>query len=164
MRALDLTGQKFARLTAIRPVSSGAQGVRWACVCECGNKTEVVAKSIKGGLVQSCGCLNVEVISRKGKNSTHGLTKSPTYRTWLAMRQRCTYPKSISYRYYGAKGVTVCARWADSFDNFYADMGARPEGKTIDRIDGTKGYEPGNCRWATPLQQVHNRSNMKESR
>jgi hypothetical protein len=88
------------------------------------------------------------------------MTGSPEYITWSGMHMRCGNPKNISYRYYGGKGVKVCERW-NSFENFYADMGPRPEGMTLDRIDPAKDYEPGNCRWATPAQQNRNSSIAK---
>lgn len=84
------------------------------------------------------------------------MTRSPTYNTWQSMLQRCYYSKNISYKYYGARGITVCERWR-VFENFLADMGERPEGTTIDRDDVNGHYEPGNCRWASPTTQRHNR-------
>lgn len=96
--------------------------------------------------------------------ATHGHTRgqagtkriSPTYLTWLAMRSRCFNPKNEKYPMYGARGVTVCERWATSFENFLADMGERPKGTTLDRKDNAKGYEPGNCKWSTPKEQALN--------
>ena len=90
----------------------------------------------------------------------HGLSKTPTYRTWISMHTRCTDPANASFIYYGAKGVSVCERWND-LGNFIADMGMRPEGKTIDRLDNNLGYEPGNCRWATVYEQQRNRRHVK---
>lgn len=89
-------------------------------------------------------------------NVRHGMYKSPLYRSWRSMVVRCTNPNATSYKYYGAIGVAVCERWK-RFQNFYADMGDRPEGSTLDRIDSTKGYEPTNCRWASKKQQARNR-------
>lgn len=90
----------------------------------------------------------------------HGLGGTPTYRSWYSMHDRCINPANESYPHYGAKGVTVCQRW-DSIEAFVADMGLRPDGMTIDRMDRTKGYEPGNCRWATDLEQQRNRDGVK---
>ena len=97
---------------------------------------------------------------KHGHASTKTKKSSPTYRTWNAMTQRCNNPKHAKYWQYGAKGITVHPRWLD-FQNFLADMGERPEGTTIDRIESAKGYEPGNCRWSTPIEQQNNlRSNV----
>lgn len=90
----------------------------------------------------------------------HGLGGTPTYRSWYSMHDRCINPANESYPHYGAKGVTVCQRW-DSIEAFVADMGLRPDGMTIDRMDRTKGYEPGNCRWATPKEQARNRKSAR---
>jgi hypothetical protein len=101
-----------------------------------------------------------------GMKIRHGHTEgdsTPTYRSWEGMKRRCLSPKATNYHLYGAKGVTVCERWL-TFDNFLADMGVRPSGLTLDRIDGSKGYEPGNCRWATRLSQNQNRTFSPEAR
>ena len=96
---------------------------------------------------------------RKGNRNrtTHGMTESPEYNTWKGMKARCTNPKATGYDRYGGAGIMVCKRWLESFENFLEDMGARPEGKTLERVDGTKGYTRGNCRWATKSEQCNNR-------
>lgn len=95
---------------------------------------------------------------RYGKK--HGLWNTPGYRHWRSVVQRCVDPNVDSWRYYGGKGVTVCDRWRE-YANFLADMGPKPPGMQIDRIDGSKGYEPGNCRWVTPTENIRNRSNTR---
>ena len=95
-------------------------------------------------------------IRRKKVRNTVELIRE--YRSWNSMITRCYNPKAASYRYYGGKGIKVCEEWKSNFRAFYKDMGPRPEGTTLDRIDGNKDYEPGNCRWATVKQQIHNRS------
>lgn len=91
---------------------------------------------------------------------THGMSKTGTHKSWESMKQRCLNPNASDYHRYGGRGVTVCSRWKDSFENFLADMGERPEGKSLDRIESEKGYEPNNCKWSTPReQQLNKRSN-----
>jgi hypothetical protein len=155
----DLAGQRFGRLTAIEAerieLSSGRKVMGWRCACDCGAKTLVHAVHLKAGRVGSCGCLNKELTARR--NRTHGRTGTREHRIWKAMIRRC-YNKNVrEYRFYGARGIAVCDRWRSSFENFYADVGRCPEGKSLDRINNDGNYEAGNCRWATPQQQARNR-------
>lgn len=163
----DLTGQTFGRLTVLAEGErSPHKKRRWHCECECGTRTLVIQQHLTGGHTQSCGCLHREIVSawnvantpglKHGHSQLHG-PASPTYQSWKNMVQRCTNPNRVEYRYYGAKGVTVCDRWLASFVSFLEDMGERPEGTSIDRIDPEGNYEPGNCRWATRAQQDANR-------
>lgn len=160
---VDLTGKRFGGLTV-----SGFHGVtggrsrhyKWSCLCDCGATHVVDASHLKTGHVRSCGCKRNELFSLA--KSTHGATRGdkPTveYTTWQSMIARCSNPKSKGFARYGGAGVTVCDRWATSFAAFIADMGPRPTGHSIDRIDNAKGYEPSNCRWATTTEQVRNRA------
>lgn len=157
---LDLTGQRFGLLTAVR--SSRKQGRRtvWFCYCDCGQsvlvRTVLLRRKVRP--VKSCGCLVVQRI--KQANTTHGhkLQKaSRTYSSWQAMLTRCRNPRAKDYPRYGGRGIHVCRRWL-RFENFLADMGIRPQGKSIDRFPDRNGnYERSNCRWATPRQQARNR-------
>lgn len=154
-------GQVFERLTVAEHI--GAPKNRFRCRCACGNETVVQASQLHRGRVGSCGCKRVDTIRARGGRKTHGKWRHPLYATWSAMKARCGNPKSISYGNYGARGVRVCDRWlgADGFPNFLVDMGERPEGMSIDRIDGAKGYEPSNCRWATAAEQSRNARQVK---
>ncbi len=150
----DLAGQQFGRLTAIE-VAVKKPSVTWKCKCICGNTAEVRASYLKSGHTRSCGCLHLE--RAETLNRTHGMTDTGTYRSWVAMRRRCTDKSYRDFHLYGGRGISVCERWMSSFENFLEDMGERPKGRTLDREDNDGNYEPGNCRWATPKEQRENR-------
>lgn len=153
----NLTDQKFGRLYVLFPVRFGKRyKVKWACVCDCGNGISVEGGGLRRG-TGSCGCLQKEKARQSGlANHRHGLTGTHTWYTWQSMKSRCLYRGNIDYWNYGGRGIIVCERWL-TFENFYADMGERPEGQTIDRINMDGNYEPGNCRWATHKQQANNK-------
>ncbi len=162
-------GERYGRLVVLDEadmIHSGNQTHRaLRCLCDCGKETVVRAYSLRQGKTQSCGCYLADIL--KTAPLTHGHTAngswSPTYMTWTAMLARCHNPKNSKYPTYGALGVTVCDRWRGrtGFQAFLDDMGDRPEGLTIDRIDVFGNYEPGNCRWATVAQQSMNKRNPK---
>jgi len=164
MRPLDLHGVVFSRLTAIKKVGKDAHGnLLWLCRCSCGNERTVICDNLRRGLTKSCGCLHREMVAIRAATFrlTHGHARkgliSPTWRSWHCMVLRCKYPSARNYKYYGGRGITVCDRWRESFINFLSDMGERPQGKSIDRINTDGNYEPTNCRWATAKEQVANR-------
>lgn len=153
----DISNIKFGLTTAIEPTGDKKWGVSlWRCACQCGREHIAAVNSLKSGLVKSCGCL--KGIVARGKESAHGLRGTPAYKSWDSMIQRCLNKNSTSYKRYGEAGISVCDKWRD-FPKFLEDMGERPPGTSLDRIDPFGNYEAGNCRWATPTMQSRNKKN-----
>jgi hypothetical protein len=161
----DLTARQFGRLTVTHYSETRGGVAFWFCKCECGTELfEARAGSLRTGDTKSCGCLLRENGARNGRMSAshaHSHSEnggpSPTYNSWAGMLQRCSNPKHKGYSRYGGRGIKVCERW-QKFENFLADMGERPAGKTLDRFPNRDGdYEPGNARWATNAEQSSNR-------
>lgn len=162
----DLTGEKFGRLTVARHIPSpDTRHHYFLCTCECGKEKVFRADHLESGRSGSCGCLKSEKAAEKGrgfgervKKHGHaaGFDTTPTYCTWQSMKARCLDKNHKQFKNYGGRGIKVCDAWMD-FPAFLYDMGERPKGKTIERIDNGGNYEPGNCVWATPKQQSRNK-------
>ena len=158
MRKLNIKkGDKFNFLTAVKFSHKNKWGNKfWLFKCDCGVEKVIVAKDIIAGHTKSCGCLRKKMLSKK--NKTHGMRRTKIYNTWSLMKARCLNKNSPNYRYYGGRGITICAKWL-TFENFYKDMGNVPKGKSLDRKNNNKGYCKSNCKWSTPKEQANNRGN-----
>jgi hypothetical protein len=155
----DLVGRRFGALLVKERAPARQRAARWRCVCDCGGEAIVTVYNLLNGHSRSCGCRASKNAQRHGHAA--GGRSTPTFRSWLSMVRRCTDPKFEPYARYGAVGVTVCPGWLN-FENFLADMGERPDGTSIDRFPEQSGnYEPGNCRWASAVEQANNRSSTK---
>lgn len=125
-------------------------GHKWHCRCDCGEQVAVRTHQMVNGRATSCGC------HQRVANFKHGLSRSREYRAWIDIKSRCLNPDHAEYHWYGGRDITIAPEWRDSFEAFFAEVGHRPAGHSIDRIDNARGYEPGNCRWATPAEQNRN--------
>ena len=166
---IDLTGRKFGKLTVVKRVEdhiqkSGAPKAMWLCKCECGGERIVYGQALRAGKAIDCGCDTHERLSALSREhaTTHGGSKTRLYKIWRHMRERCSKPKCKEYKFYGARGITVCPEWNDftvfrdwCYANGY-DPGAKRGKCTLDRIDTNGNYEPSNCRFVDMATQSRN--------
>lgn len=159
----DMTGKKFGRLLVIKMSGQNKNGhALWLCKCDCGNERSFFGSNLRDGKTLSCGCYRDEKNSEN--NSTHGCARPgrvmSEYLSWQQMKSRCTNPNNPAYDRYGGRGIKICDRWINSFENFYADMGPKPGPEySLDRWPNNESgnYEPSNCRWGTDEEQCKNR-------
>lgn len=161
-KLVDMTGLRFGRLTVISRTENNRQGkAQWLCSCDCGKEIVRAAADLKkNGDRQSCGCMRGAWIAEKQR--THGMSQHPAYSVWHSMKQRCTEPTHHAWKNYGCRGIKVCERWLNSFENFWADMGpSYARGLELDRKDNDQGYSPENCRWIPRKSNMRNRRSSR---
>lgn len=162
MRVIDLTGQHFTRLEVIERIENGKSGcARWRCKCVCGNYVIATTNQLRRGAVKSCGCYSHDLTKQRNKdNARHGVSRTRLYREWSQMKARCYIESHKSFADYGGRGIKVCDEWlvSDNFFSWALSHGYSDE-LTIDRIDTNGDYEPSNCRFVTPKEQIRNRRN-----
>lgn len=148
-KPIDMTGQKFGRLTVLRLAEKPYKSPLWVCICDCGIQTVVDGRNLRSGNSSSCGCLKKEISIK------HGMTKEREHGIWRHILSRCNNQKDKAYKHYGGRGIKVSDEWME-FKNFYADMGKSPFGSSIDRINNDGNYCKENCRWVNHSQQMRN--------
>jgi hypothetical protein len=161
-KPIDLIGKRFDRLIVVglgNPTKSGQK--TWLCNCLCGKAKEIRHGDLMNGKSSSCGCSHKEMLQKRSR--IHGMSRKPIYNTWISMKARCLNPSSTDFESYGGRGINICKEWLD-FENFYADMGDRPKGLSLDRINNMGNYEPSNCRWADSITQANNRRPRNSSK
>lgn len=165
MKILDLTGQRFGRLTVIERTGTATDGQKtYLCKCDCGNEKVITSGNLRSGHTTSCGCASSKITSQRNRdNAVHGGCGTRLYGIWIDMRSRCNYEKSINWHLYGGRGIKVCEEWQNDFSVFreWALENGYADGLQLDRIDNDGNYEPSNCKWSTRSEQGNNRRTCK---
>lgn len=149
-----LKGDRFGRLTFVSDAGKVKTSKLGVFTCDCGTHITTYIANVKRGKKSSCGCLRLEYLKNPSQKK-HGLSQTPTYSSWMNMMYRCNNDNATGYENYGGRGISVCDRWHD-FRNFLKDMGERPKGMSIDRLDTNGNYELSNCKWSTRSEQSKN--------
>ena len=152
---LEITqGTRFNQLIVISETSPKHKNRRFLCRCDCGNEVTVYLDRLRHSLTQSCGCYQRQ--RARESQTAHGMRRSSSYNSWSGMVARCKNPNHPAFDSYGERGIKVCDRWL-KFENFYADMGEKPDNHSLDRIDNNGSYCPENCKWSTVKEQNNNK-------